>query len=919
LAVIAPERRLADAMYRQNIQFPAKDSPLREDVHALGALVGEILLEQCGESRFELVEGDRVAAIRRREGEADGEAELLGRTRGRDPAEARDLVRAFSTWFQVVNLAEKVHRIRRRREYLASSTQPQPGGIDDALGRMKRDGATLEELMRRLGRLCVFPVFTAHPTESTRRTILRKQQRVAELMLERLDPSMTPNERRVTWEQIRTELTSGWQTEDHPRERLTVADEREHVLFYLSEVLYRIVPGFYEELAGAIRKIFGGDIQPRDLPRVLRFGSWVGGDMDGHPDVHAKTIRETLQRHQLVIVNAYYLEVQRLGERLSQSASRVTVSRQLQSRIDEYTALVPAAHEVAPARHDRMPYRTFCAQLAVRLRNTYEGHPNHYENAGQFLADVELMADSLAAHKGISAGLFYVERLMQRIGTFGFHLATLDVRQHADVHRAVVGHGLGEEGFAGRPAAERLARLQLALERDEGPTRTFDAVGRRTLAVFEQLLHCRHRYGRESIGDYVISGAEGVDDVLAVLLLGRWAEMVDKRTGQVPLDVVPLFESVPALAACGATLAALFNEPNYRCHLTARGDRQGVMLGYADSNKDSGFAAARWALHEAQALLTEAAEHTGIDLTISHGRGTGGSRSSSRPETLLRSAPAGSFNGVLHVTEQGEVINNNYGLRPIAMRTLEQALGAAALTVSRTEKRVPVDPAFVSAMRTVALASGTGYRRLLLESPGFYQYFRAATPIDVIERMQIGSRGLVRGGAESFRALRAVPWAFAWSQCRHLLPSWYGLGLGLDAAAAEHGQELLERMLAQWPFFGVLLDDAEFVLAKADMDIARWYSELAPEAHRGHFLTVRAEYERAEGWILKLRGERRLLDGEPTIQRGVKLRNPYVDPMHLMQIDLLRRWRASDRQDHKLLDALVASISGIAQGLQATG
>ena len=291
-------------MYRQNIQFPAKDAPLREDVHALGGLVGEILLEQCGVERFGLVEGDRVAAIRRREGDPAGERELLDRTGGRAPAEARDLVRAFSTWFQVVNLAEKVHRIRRRREYLANSRQPQPGGLEDALARLQRDGCSFDDAMRVLARLCVYPVFAAHPTESTRRTILRKQQRIAGLLQERLDSSMTPQERRATWEQIRTELTSGWQTEDHPRERLTVADEREHVLFYLVEVLYRVIPAFYEELAAAIGRVYSVTIAPRDLPRVIRFGSWVGGDMDGHPDVHAKTIRETLQRHQSVVVTA---------------------------------------------------------------------------------------------------------------------------------------------------------------------------------------------------------------------------------------------------------------------------------------------------------------------------------------------------------------------------------------------------------------------------------------------------------------------------------------------------------------------------------------------------------------------------------------------------------------------------------------
>ena len=906
-------------MYRQNIQFPAKDAPLREDVHALGALVGEILLEQCGEQRFDLVEGDRVAAIRRREDDDGGEQELLSRARGRDPGEARDLVRAFSTWFQVVNLAEKVHRIRRRREYLNNSAQPQPGGFGDAVMRLARDGKTLDDVRRLLAGICVYPVFTGHPTESTRRTILRKQQRIAELLLDRLDPSMTPSERRASWEQIRTELTSGWQTEDHPRERLTVADEREHVLFFLAEVLYRVVPGFYEELAAALGSTFQVSIGPRELPRLLRFGSWVGGDMDGAPDVHAKTIRETLHRQQLVIVNAYFLEGQRLGERLSQSASRAPVSKALQSRLDEYAALMPAANESAPARHDRMPYRQFCALLAARLRNTYDGRPNHYENPAQFAADVELMAASLTAHKGARAGLFHVERLLRRIDTFGFHLATLDVRQHADVHRTVVGQGFGDPGFATLPAKERLARIRLALERDEGPSQALDALGRRTLAVFEQLAHLRHRNGSEAIGDYVVSGATGPDDVLAVLLLARWAEVVDKRVGEVPLDIAPLFESVAVLNDCGQILHALLAEPIYRRHVKARGDRQAVMIGYGDSNKESGFLASRWALYRAQAALAEAGRDAGVVLTTFHGRGGITSRGTNRIETLVRSAPPGSFDGVLRVTEQGEAINQSYALRQIATRSLEQALGAACQTMAAQAMPEALDPAFTAVVDTIARSSMAAYRGLVHDDPAFYEYFREVTPIDVIERMQIGSRPAARADRGGVEGVRSVPWGFAWSQSRHLLPGWFGFGAGLDAAATEHGPQVLERMIVQWRLFGSVMDEVEFALAVADMKIASWYAELAAPERRHLFDAIRAEYERTQSWVLRLRGERRLLDSEPGIQRAMKLRNPYVDPMHLMQIDLLRRWRATDRQDLDLQAALVAAIGGIAQGLQATG
>ncbi|MFO0452274.1 MAG: phosphoenolpyruvate carboxylase, partial [Pseudomonadota bacterium] len=683
-------------MYRQNIQFPAKDAPLREDVHALGALVGEIVREQCGDPLFELVEGNRVDAIRRREGDATGEAGLVERARDRAPAEARDLVRAFSTWFQVVNLAEKAHRIRRRRQYLNDTAHPQPGGIADALQKLKREGRTCDEVRAQLGQLCIYPVFTAHPTESTRRTLLRKQQRVAELLLDRLDPSITPGERRATWEQIRTELTSGWQTEEHPRERLTVADEREHVLFYLAEVLYRIVPAFYEELATALENVYGVPVDAPSLPRILRFGTWVGGDRDGNPDVHAKTVRETLHRQHLVIVNAYFLEVQRLAERLSQSASRVSVSKALQSRIDEYETLVPSAQSVAPARHDRMPYRVFCGQVAERLRYTYDGRPNQYESAAQLLADVRLMADSLEAHRGRNAGLFHVRRLARRIETFGFHLATLDVRQHAEVHRTVIAQGLAEPDFALRPAEERLTRLRRALERDEGPTGVQDAVGRRTLAVFEQLMHGRHRYGREAIGDYVVGGAAGPDDVLAVLLLARWAEMVDKRTGEVPLDVAPLFESLDALGQGGATLEALLREPVYRRHVAARGDHQTAMIGYAYGNKESGFAAARWALHRAQSGLAAAAAGAGVRLTVFHGRNAIASRGGGRIDSLLRAVPPGTFRGTLRATEQGEAINNGYALRPIARRTLEHARGTACLAVAgrgRYHRAPPHEPA----------------------------------------------------------------------------------------------------------------------------------------------------------------------------------------------------------------------------------
>ena len=906
-------------MQRHDIQFPAKDAALREDVHELGALVGEVLREQGGAELFRLVEGDRIAAIRRREGDPEGALALIARTRDRPPAVARDLARAFSTWFQVVNLAEKVHRIRRRRQYFLGASAPQPSGVEDALVKLKEQQAGLDEVLDLMASLRIEPVFTAHPTESTRRTILRKQQRIAQLLLARMDPSLTPQEQRGVWARIREEITIGWQTEEHPRQRLTVADEREHVLFHLIEILYRIVPAFYEEIEGALEKVFGAAPGSAGIPTILDFGSWVGGDMDGNPDVHAKTIRETLARHHQLIVSTYFSEVQKLAAKLSQSASRVTISAALQKRIEEYSALLPGAQLTTPARHDRMPYRVFLGQVAERLRNTYDGKPNHYDAAGQFTGDIDLVADSLAANEGRNAGLHSVRRLLRRIATFGFHLAALDVRQHTEVHHEVLAQGLADEQWLQRPAADRAARLREVLSKDQGPLASLDAVGKRTLWVFEAIQQCRHRYGADAIGNYIISGATGIDDVLAVLVLARWAEIVDRRTGEVPLDLAPLFESVDSLEQSGAVLRALLEEEGYRRHLAARGAHQVVLLGYSDSNKESGLAASRWATHRARAELVHAAQDAHVRLTIFHGRGGTISRGGGRIDALVKSAPPGAVTGRLRVTEQGEVVNQSYGLRPIAMRTLERTFNALALARRGGAATGGQDARHLDAASVIARVSRQAYRALVYDEADFYRYFRESTPIDAIERMQIGSRPVSRGEREGLEHLRAIPWVFAWTQTRAMLPGWYGVGSGLRAAAAEFGLEQLRDMRGRWFFFGALLDDVEAMLARADLDIAAQYDELADASLRRFFEPVRREFALAVELVLAIKEQRQILDRDATLQRSIMLRNPYVDPMHLMQIDLLKRWRRSGRKDGELFDALLASISGIAQGLQSTG
>ena len=905
-------------MYRQSIQFPVKDAALREDVHALGDLIGETLRDQGGDEFFQMVEGDRLAAIRRREGATPDGTELQERTKGRSPSAATDLTRAFSIWFQAVNTAEKAHRVRRRRQYLNDSSMSQPGGIADCIARLHSDGVTLAQALELIASMSIEPVFTGHPTESTRRTILRKQQHIAHDLLDRQNPASTRTELDTLWERVRLEITSIWQTEEHPREGLTVVDEREHVLFYLIDILYRVVPLFYEEIEAALAKAYSVPAESLDVPSILHFGSWVGGDMDGNPDVHGKTIRETLHRHQQVIVSTYFTESGQLAETLSQSANRVGISGALAARIDSYSAILPGAQALAPARHDRMPYRMFFGQIGERLKATYEGRPNAYQNPDELLSDVALAADSLTMNRGRHAGYFLVRRFMRRVRTFGFHLAALDVTQHAHMHDQVIAQGLGAADWASLAPEERLLQLRDLLARDQGPTSDFDAVGRRSLWVFQAIAQARHKYGGRAIGQYIVSGAKGPEDVMAVLLLARWADITDKRSGEAPLDVTPLLECIDSLERAGDVLRGLSREPAYRRHLASRGSRQMVMIGYSDTNKEGGIAASRWALQLAQARLLAAARETDIKMLIFHGRGGTPARGGGRTESLVEGAPNGAIRGFLRLTEQGEVVNQSYGLRPIAMRTLERTFASVALATAQAEQRPPV-PAHMAAMETIAARSLAAYRELVFGGAQFLEYFRAATPLDVIERMHIGSRPAARAGGNGIHALRAIPWVFAWTQSRHMLPGWFGFGSGLSAALEQHGEEVVAQMLVRWPFFEHLLDDVEAMLARTDLDIAGHYDALAGDSLRAPAESIRKEYALTVAHVLRLRGSARLLDSDPTLQRSIKLRNPYFDPMHLMQVDLLQRWRKTGRGDGALFGALRSTINGIAQGLQATG
>ncbi len=906
-----PASHAADSL--RSIDLPDTDKALRDDVNRVGSLVGEILAEQEGDAFLDEVERIRVAAIRRRESHAGTEA-MQRELSGFDVAHATSLVRAFSTYFQAVNVAERVHRIRRRRHYEMTDAAPQPSGLRDVVGKLRESGISEDELRDCLGHLRIEPVFTAHPTEAVRRALLEKETEVVRALVADIDGGRTPVERRADLERMRMALTAAWQTAEFALDKPTVGDELENVGFYLTDVLYRVVPVFYEVFADAL----GEDSSGFDLPTLLRFGNWVGGDMDGNPNVGAETIAATLATQRRQVLALYRREVYQLGRLLSHSLSRVACSADLLARTDVYRALLPTAAARLRARHEDMPYRQFLKLVGERLGETERGQEGGYPDAKTFIEDIGIVVRSLAENRGVHAGWFAARRLLRRAETFGFHLATLDLRQDAAVHDAALGALLGDAQWATRAVDDRVERLKAVLADPANVHASNDEAARKTLAVFRTVAQLRPRYGEQAFGPYIVSMSRSAADALAVVALARIAACVD-AAGNVPLDVAPLFETVADLNAAESVVKSLFADPAYRAHLAARGNQQIVMLGYSDSAKDGGLVASRWALQQTQIALTRLARESGVRIIFFHGRGGSASRGGGKTERAVIASPRGSVGGVLRLTEQGEVIHRKYGIRAIALRNLEQMTGAVMRATLRPRPPEPREAQWRSMATAIAGEARNAYRGFVHENADFTEYFRNATPIDVIERLRIGSRPSRRGGTGGVEHLRAIPWVFAWSQNRAALTGWYGVGSGLVHGIETFGREAMAEMTRDWPFFAQLVDDVEMVLAKADLAIFERYSRLTGALHEPFLAIITGEFERTRTAILDLKGEDELLAHDLRLRQSIHLRNPYVDPISLIQVDLLTRWRATGREDDDLLHALIATVNGIAAGIQNTG
>lgn len=896
-------------MKREEIDFPPEHEALRQDVGALGAMVGDLLREQCGERLFMRVEQARNLAISRRSGEAEIE-ELQPLCSFDQPAEAMDFVRGFAAWFRMVNLAEQVHRIRRQREW-ALRQQAQPEGLEAVLLECRDAGLSHDQFETLLASICIEPVLTAHPTEATRRSILEKEQRMARYLVDRFDDGQSPRQLARLIDRVRMELTVAWQTAEQSDVRPTVADEAEHAHYYLADVLYRIAPVLHETLAEAIEAVWGVDRSPAALPTVLQFGSWVGGDMDGNPNVGPDTVLDTLAEQRRQVIGNYRAELRQLARLLSQTLSRIEIGPALVEQLERYDREMSEIAAQIPPRYVDMPYRRMLRFVDHRLDQTLIDGALAYATPEELLADLDRMAASLRSHRGERAGLFPLDRLRRRVDVFGFHLAALDLRVDSeDLHQAVA-ELLAEPGWPELEPDRRSERLIDVLSAAPAESSAEHPVYCLVAAAAE----ARRRFGRRAVQTLIVSMSRNADDILAAWFVARAAGIEDGG-----FDLVPLFETVPDLEAAEGVMRGLLERPQWIELLQLRRGRQMIMLGYSDSNKDGGLVASRWALHDAQQRLTELFRVRDLGLVFFHGRGGSIGRGGGKTHRAILAAPPGSVGGRLRTTEQGEVIHRKFSLRPIALRNLEQMTGAVLKVAMRDRQRSESIPlAWQQNMARLAECSRSAYRDLVYGEPDFTTYFRAATPIDVIERMRMGSRPASRKTNAGIEGLRAIPWVFSWAQSRHALPGWYGLGSGLEQLAAEQGEDELRRMVEHWPFVATMIDDAEMAMAKADLGIAARYAELAGTIGERCFARIRAEYARTERWICSLKQQQTLLAADPTLQRSILLRNPYVDPMSLVQVETLRRWRDGGREDRALEQVLVATVHGIAQGLQNTG
>lgn len=913
---------------------------LRRDIRFLGDMLGDVIRELAGAHALARVEEIRKVSRDRRSGSVEAERELTERIRSLDEPMARVVTRAFSVFFDLANLAEDQHRVRvlrfRERE---RSPQPRRESIGEAISQLRDAGFTPGELQAALDRLSIELVFTAHPSEAKRRTQRVKIRRMRQALEELDRPDLLPRERRKLENRLRTELTVLWQSEFLRPSRPTPLQEVRRGLT-IAPRLWEVVPEIYSDLRRALDSCYPGT--EFRLPVFLKFGSWIGGDRDGHPHVTHEVTAQTLLWLRQAAVESHLGCCRRVQEFLSISDNEAPLEATLKERIaaaaKSWPNLAMRLSPIAPME----VYRQWLAVIEWRLEQSLDARLGEqapdgaYRDGGELEADVQALLDGL---KGNPAEKLIADELfpwLDLVRVFGLHTNRLDVRQDARVYRDVLGELLGRlkvtEDYGSLSEVERQAILVRSMPWPHDIAREgLSPQAAETLELFRLLRQAMQSFGPQSIGSHIVSMTSAPSDVLAVLWLWRWAQASDCPPGTDvaslcdQLSIAPLFEKIDDLKNSADTLEAILSQPVYAEHLRRQGSRQIVMIGYSDSTKDGGYLAACWGLYRAQSDLQRVAERHGIRLTFFHGRGGSLGRGGGPAARGIYSLPPDALDGSLRLTEQGEVLAERYDDDQIAYRHLEQ-VSSATLLASALPART-AKPAWAGVMERLARRSYDAYRELV-DQPGFVEYFGAATPIDEIETLKIGSRPARRRGERSLADLRAIPWVFSWTQNRCLIPAWYGLGAALVELSESDpaGWQTAYEMYRQWPFFQATIDNAALALAKSDAFVAERYAELVEndELRRRLGDMIAAERDHARRAILVLTGGAELLSTTPWLQASIDARNPYVDPLNLIQIELIRRRRGlpsdvSVEDEERIRGLLRLTVQGIAAGMRTTG
>ena len=914
----APAARLAELT--ADTSDPTKELPLRRDVRSLGILLGRVLVEQEGEVFFDVVEQLRRLLIQHRDqplSAATSEADsLMTRARemigGLSVEDAYRVTKAFAIYFELTNLAETNHRKRRRRAARmltgrAGGNSPIDGSFHGTLLRLRSAGVSVDAMLESLHKVRVTPVFTAHPTEITRHTVRLKRRRIA-AYLERLDQlPLSDSEAREFESLILTEITALWQTDEVRLNKPTVRDEIHMGLNYFPMVLFETLPRLFAELEESIHNVYGVSTP---LPELLSFGSWIGGDRDGNPFVTATSTRDALNMARHVLFDHYIAESIQLIGQLSMSTRRIGASAALAHRLREYEEKLGEEHSRWKQITTAELYRHFLEFLIARLRFSRDSsaHVHAYPSPLPFEEDLAIIRDSLRANHGQRLAEL-VEPLIRKVQTFGFHLHALDMRQHARVQ------------------SEALAELASAIA-PSTPATPFppelSAPAVELLETFRAIAELKKTHSPKAIRNFVVSNTQSEHDIFAVIrfaaLAGVSAAASDTDPGLMP---VPLFESIDALRSSPAIMRRVWKAPEYQPLLDSWGRSHEVMLGYSDSNKDGGMFTSTWELHKAQRNLHQAARECRVNLRLFHGRGGTVGRGGGPTHAAILAQPANDFSGQIRITEQGEVLSWKYADPVLAEWNLEIMIAACLEAVTMPAQSAPeARQRWDEAMEEMSADAFAFYRKHIAENSDVLAYFEQATPVNELENARIGSRPARRAANRSLEDLRAIPWVFGWMQSRHAVPAWFGVGYALHRFASHRPQhpQILREMMQGFPLFASLIRSVEIAMAKADFAIARLYAGLVADAALRDrvFKMLHEEFELTRQLILTVTGQKELLEKNPVLSRSVRLRNPYVDPLSLIQVDLLRRKRAGT-PDPALDYAIGATMNGIAAGLHNTG